>query len=1091
MLRPGTSVKRSGESTVCLTPDRLPDPGGNVVLSLMWAKTGSTVDGLEGECTLVHHLLDAAGAAGELWNWIPPASRRHVETDLRRYGIEDPVASAADLIRLAAGIHDIGKASPVFQANAAVRFDKLVALDSRFKAMKAKPMLPPKDDYAKYRETYGQTSHGIAGDYAMQRKYPQLVNFSGDSRCATATNNAVEVLSAIVGGHHGYFTRSHDQLNRAGNFASRAVSLEHTHPNNVGSVDCLSCWWQAVRAAHIRCVEDVVGVKVDSFRDVILSPSSRVIIAAMVVLADWTVSNTSNVELSPYGEGVESRPLTLSAGEQAVGKLNLPALWTPTRFTDIHSSLRSRFAAFRGEGAYSPTPLQKKSFDTASSSSFVDNEGGFMLIEAPAGCGKTEAALAAAEMMSARNGMSGAALLLPTRLTTNMMFRRFSRWVSEAAGTEQTVLALSHGSARLNIEAKTRPSDGFGFRKYTKSVQIDQCCDDRDSAEVGTHDWLSSSGRVLLSPFVVGTVDNILSAVKIGKHISLQHLGLAGKVVIIDEVHDSDPHMRELLSVFLAWAAEYRIPVVALTATASPSLRRELHEAYSGEPCKLSDDELRAFPVVTTSRRGSSTKVNRVPLPRGYRLPGSGSVRMKVDFSLTSPETIANAAAKAYHSGACTAVVCNTVARAQEVYRLVQSLGVKTFSLHHSQFFDGDRSQRDDDLMARLGPDDSRRAPCVVVATQVIQQSLDIDFDYMISDAAPLDVLIQRAGRVHRHMRSTRPKGFTRAVVDVAGVESSDCTRFTGEKLSVEESGKSYGIGTNKVYPKRKLMDTAIWLSSTTVSGSKTVNIVRATTEVMGILDGFPDRDTRCKTSTRKASTETLLPHISRCAPHVQQTWMDALRDEVSAEMETRDKARTGSAIDTPSEMRSAFMHDFPKKSINANLQDIRDVSRRASTRSGSQDPRVLIVVRSSDGGYGVPLWVAQRNRMAEGGSIPFDNTNAKDRYIYLWSLATCSFSPRMYGVMSAKWLRSVRESEKDEYLFDRNVLYVNELTDKTYGLIGCRDFVVVMDTSNDGDAVETHIGGEHIRYSFDTGLVLNGDRSVERSDAVVDLRVI
>lgn len=1064
-----------------------------MVLSLMWAKTGRTADGFEGECTLIHHLLDAAGAAGALWNWIPPVVRRHVESDLQRHEVENPVSSAADLIRLAAGIHDIGKGSPVFQANVEERFDKLVALDDRFKAMKAKPMLPPKNDYAKYRKTYGQTSHGIAGDYAMQRKYPKLVNFSGDSRHATATNNAVEVLSAVVGGHHGYFTRSNDQLDSAGNFASRAVRLAHDHPKQHPSISCLSCWWQAVRAAHIRRVEVVVGAKVDSFKDVILSPSSRVLIAAMVVLADWTVSNTSNVELSRCGTGIDSRPLTLSAGEKAVEKLNLPLLWTPKRFTDVHTSLGSRFSAFRGDDAYSPTPLQKVSFEVASSSRFMDDEGGFMLIEAPAGCGKTEAALSAAEVMAARNGMSGAALLLPTRLTTNMMFRRFSRWVSEAAGTEQTVLALSHGSAKLNIEAKTRPSDGFGFRKYTRSVHIDQCCDDMDSAELGTHDWLSSSGRVLLSPFVAGTVDNILSAVKVGKHISLQHLGLASKVVIIDEVHDSDPHMRELLAVFLAWAAEYRIPVVALTATASPSLRRELHEAYSGEPCRLSDGELRAFPVVTTSRRGSRAEVNRVTLPRGYQLPGSGSVRMKVDFSLTSPETVANAAAKAYRRGACTAVVCNTVARAQEVYRIVQSLGVETFSLHHSQFLDGDRSQRDNDLMARLGPDGSRRTPCVVVATQVIQQSLDIDFDYMISDVAPLDVLIQRAGRVHRHRRGARPVGFAKAVVCVAGVESRDCTQFTGEKVSAREpvpAGKLYGIGVDIIYPKRKLMDTAIWLSSTTASGSKTINIVQATTEVMGILDGFPDRDIRCKTSTRKTYTETLLPHISRCSPFVQQTWTQALHDEINTEMKIRDKARTGSAIDTPSEMRGEFMHDFPKKSINANLQDIGDMSRQSSTRSENQDPRIFVVVQTSDGGYGVPSWVARRNCLAEGGAIPFSNMDARGRYTHIWALATCSFSPNKNGVMSAKWLRSVRESEKDEDSRDRKVLYVNDLTNKTYGLMGRRDFVVVMDAVN-ANSVEAYLGGEHIHYSFDTGLLVNGDRNEDLPMSVVDLHVI
>ena len=973
------------------------------------------------DAALINHLLDAAGAASYLWDaWVPSAARRHLESDLEPLAAirGEPASTLATAVTtLAAGLHDIGKGSPVFQSNSEVHYSQL---DPRLRIPPSK-MLPPRSDRDERRRVYGFTSHGVVGDAVIQRENGISTEARGPYGLRDpATNSVTEVVSAVTGGHHGYYSEPFGNFSSVKVYAEYARGGPHTCAGVSDENTCVRCWWDAVPVAHMSMVEDVVGYRLSEFSTVRLSPASRIILGAVVVLADWTASNTDLIPLTPLRQ---MRPMRMDAGIAAARALELPKPWHPTPCTSVDTLFRERFPSLPA-----PTPVQRAAVESARR--LQENEGGLLFLEAPAGCGKTEAALAAAEIMASRNGMSGAAYLLPTRVTSNAMFRRVTPWVTRTMGGVPAVVTLSHAKAAQNPDAKAqyRP---FGFKKYVcGDLGIDECCD-ADQSEVGTHSWLSGNGRKLLSPFVIGTVDSILEAVIIGKHINIRHLGLASKVVIVDEVHDSDPHMRELLCAFLEWASEYKIPVIVMTATASASLRNELHTAYSGVDEFSSESK---FPCASTSSRGVIHPPKEIELG-GTPLPGSGSVEFALRTDLDSVERIAAEAVHLAENGACVAVVCNTVRRAQQVMEEVAAVGSVVVSLRHSRFLSTDRHTQDRELLSALGKSVVTRKPQVVVATQVIEQSLDIDFDCMISDAAPMDILIQRAGRVHRHTRDERPKPCLVPKVHITGVK--DLTECTFDR----------DIGAGYVYPSRRLMDTVLWLASSP-NMVRNISLARDTPEIMRILDGTPIRRSSSYLATDKLCVPDFIP------PSLRGRWQKEFSHELAKEDTVRKSARTDAAIDRPDEVRGAHMHMFPKSSPMRNREKASDLARRAETRGGAKSPEIVILVRGSDGGLYLPPHVIDR----EQGGIRVNYLSTSS--FKAWGeLSTCTLSVPPYGV--TRWGALADNLSTVKMVFGNRAM-----------LLSPRAFVLVMEDCGDGE-LEGQIGSATVRYTLDAGLTI------------------
>jgi CRISPR-associated endonuclease/helicase Cas3 len=290
------------------------------------------------------------------------------------------------------------------------------------------------------------------------------------------------------------------------------------------------------------------------------------------------------------------------------------------------------------------------------------------------------------------------------------------------------------------------------------------------------HWWLTGRGKsATLSSIVVGTIDQVLVAGLVAKHAVLRHLGLAGKVVILDEIHAADAYMTQYLTRVLTWLGAYRVPVIALSATLPPVRRRALLSAYNlGRDRTTLSQQSDAYPLLTQTAPSGSLSVEV--------LASSRRSDVVVDELPGDPIGIADAVAAACVNGGHVAIVCNTVSRAQAVFRRLRTTVGNDYELVllHSRFLTPERLASESLLRDELGPVPSsprlatRRL--IVVATQVVEQSLDLDFDLMFSDIAPIDLLIQRAGRLHRHERppEARPSSMREPRLVITGFSRTE-----------------------------------------------------------------------------------------------------------------------------------------------------------------------------------------------------------------------------------------------------------------------------------------------------------------------------
>ena len=450
--------------------------------------------------------------------------------------------------------------------------------------------------------------------------------------------------------------------------------------------------------------------------------SSTLVSTGFTILTDWIASNTDYFPL-------RATPRDSGAARAALRRLDLPPAWKAPAPADPQL-----FADHLGLAE--PRPLQTELVGLARTIRRPE----LVILEAPTGDGKTKAAFGCCQVLANRFHLGGVLFALPTQATSDGIFGTVRDWLDTIQGTDDVSLSLAHGKAAFNPE----------FQKITAMSRIFDETESTDGRTVA-HSYLTGRTKLAtMSDFVVGTIDQLLLGALRAKHVVLRHLGVAGKVVVIDEVHAADSFMRRYLCRMLTWLAAYDVPVIAMSATLTPSIRHELITAYNdglGRTTPPVDaNEAIVYPRITvTSDHGA--EVTAVPA-------SARSSTVSISELPGDTDTIAAAALDAAAGGGNVAVVCDTVRRAQDVYRTLRdtsSSGVEIMLLH-SRFLTPDRMAKERALRDRLGPDAPRDGkPLIVVATQVIEQSLDIDFDVMFSDIAPIDLLIQRVGRLHRH----------------------------------------------------------------------------------------------------------------------------------------------------------------------------------------------------------------------------------------------------------------------------------------------------------------------------------------------------
>lgn len=732
----------------------VPLRGVDSAYASLWAKT-AVVDGAPQIGLLLTHLMDSVHVAGALWDqWIPEHTQKLLISELG--------TQARVYLACAAGVHDIGKASPVFQCKATE--------DLYPGPQRAAGLVSPSRPRAQALSR--RHPHGEVGRVVLEGLWDLPGQVDGAPRRGAS---AMEALAAAAAAHHG----SQD--------AGYAIPL-------VERGDVLGgAGWDEIRAGLVHEVFAAAGASKtlsDQWRATELSIQAQVVIAGFVVLCDWVASTLDYFLLHDPND----QPRRSDSNLTGTLDLTPPIVFDPPRRAQEY--FPSRFG-------FPPRPAQQQVFEHVTALIGDTGDTGepwratMTLIEAETGSGKTEAGLAVAELLGAASGCSGVLWTLPTKATADGAYLRFAAWVDAVAGPESASLRLVHGDAAFNSEW----SGLLGAATRTSSV-FDESGDDcagGSSADQGCGGyaaaWLSGRHRGVFAPFVVGTVDTALRAGLNTKHAAVRQLGLAGKVLLIDEVHASDEHMLVYLERVLGWAGAYGLPVVALTATAPSSLRTRLLAAYAAGaqniPAKRARrlvgsqlSELRAVGVIQPGqtvmswRQGqvaadtltSSQRTAVVARPAGVSEPADLA---ELAVSLMAGGDAADEGAGAGTSAGVVAVVCNTVRRAQEVFEQVSAKapGDTALLLLHSRMTVADRAAATRELLALVGPDGVRPQRLIVVATQVIEQSLDLDFDALVSDVCPLDALIQRAGRVHRHLHNwaNRPAQLVEPVVWVCG----------------------------------------------------------------------------------------------------------------------------------------------------------------------------------------------------------------------------------------------------------------------------------------------------------------------------------
>ena len=575
---------------------------------------------------------------------------------------------------------------------------------------------------------------------------------SGDAyRHHTLTGAAIlnelgvrDYIVSIVGAHHGKTMDKPD---------FRAIT--GAEGNFYGKTADKPLWrslWkeyleEAMEQAGYASLEEIPGE---------MSKPAQILLAALLIVSDWIASSTTFFPLIDE-EHIPDESAYPGRAKRAMEKMEFSGKWTPNDSWQYEDLYKERFD-------YDANAVQQAVAQIAGEA----EQPGLFILEAPMGVGKTEAALVAREILAERMRESGLAFFLPSQATANAMFERIVAWIQHflkeaqswdedaACGEGSLSITLSHGKAKLN-------------ETFMQLVQGNFPSLDDGAEGLATNAFFMGRKTQLLANFVVGTVDQLLLAALRQKHLMLRHLGLAGKTVIVDEVHAYDAYMTCYMTRMLDWLAAYRTPVILLSATLPGKRRAELVGAYLGEenfPGREALEKESAYPLLTwtdgqtmhTKRIAMEKKVTDVRILRG------------------GDEAVIPFLRQRLQSGGCAAVIVNTVRRAQQLTEeLAKAFPAPQYTvlLDHAQFVMPDRIRQEKEIMARMGKRSTpeQRSGLIVVGSQVLEQSLDYDADVMITDLCPMDLLFQRLGRLHRHRDRLRPEPVRQATCLVLGTD--------------------------------------------------------------------------------------------------------------------------------------------------------------------------------------------------------------------------------------------------------------------------------------------------------------------------------
>ena len=424
--------------------------------------------------------------------------------------------------------------------------------------------------------------------------------------------------------------------------------------------------------------------------------------------------------------------------------------------------LSSEAVSFTRVFGFPPRPLQQAIADALNAL----KGPAILLVEAPMGEGKTEAAFFAHLELQRKFGHRGMYVALPTKATGNAMFMRTLAFLNSRSAGRKLDLQLLHGAALLN--------DAF------QDLRLSGIYDSASGGQIRAGEWFTHKKRALLSEYGVGTVDQALLPILPVRHNFVRLWGMANRVVVFDEIHAYDAYTGTLLVHLLRWLMALGASVVLLSATLPPAVRRKLAHMV-GSVLPASDTQ---YPRLSILQQGAAEQIHFEADPNRRRT-------LRLSGISPEPQEIRSGLAKHMANGGLGLALVNTVQRAQELYALFSegeplfrngqrtgkrlSDGTEVY-LFHARYPAERRQQREENALALFGRDSTRAGRKILIATQVAEQSLDLDFDVIVSDLAPIDLLLQRAGRLWRHARGKRP--LSEPVFIIAGLSGDKPPAF-------------------------------------------------------------------------------------------------------------------------------------------------------------------------------------------------------------------------------------------------------------------------------------------------------------------------
>ena len=466
-------------------------------------------------------------------------------------------------------------------------------------------------------------------------------------------------------------------------------------------------------------------------------------LAGFAVLCDWIGSNSSwfRFQDTPIPLDEYWQKHAIPQAEEAVRKAGVGQVWSVNEevtFNEIFVTINT------------PTPLQRYVAECP-----VADSPQIFILEDITGSGKTEAALYLSRRLMTKGAGNGIFIALPTMATSNAMFDRLaiSPSPTEApvykrlfnANAEPSIV-LAHSARHLSkafMNSITNPS-------HTSQDQVEYERNE-ETATAQCTAWLADNRKkALLANVGVGTLDQTLLAILPSRFQSLRLFGLAGHILIVDEVHAYDPYMNKLLQNLLTFHAAFGGSAILLSATLPQHTRQAMLDSFAkglqiASPQAANKD---VYPLLTQMSR---TFFEEEPIEAAFLRKTCVAISIVPDV-----HEVERLIVEASQKGECVCWIRNTVYDALAAHQALKAnLPADKLMLFHARFAMGDRLDIEKIVSETFGKDsrESTRKGKVLIATQVVEQSLDLDFDLLISDLAPMDLLIQRAGRLHRHMR--------------------------------------------------------------------------------------------------------------------------------------------------------------------------------------------------------------------------------------------------------------------------------------------------------------------------------------------------